>query len=417
MICDLDAAKKPFVQEEVIAQFKRLIASMPRANQYLLLYVLDLLTVFARKAEKNRMNASSEWGFPYPYFRRRRTTLIVVPFSVVSLDGVDLAVIFRPGVLNHPSHEMSPEHHRLTQEVVEFLIEHQDWFMLDIPPPPRQDEILAAANGANSSAKQHSALKHRSTPVNGKVEIPEDAYVGPMTSDDDKEGGAGWRMVGSLGGSGQVRRRRTFSERGSAREQPTSSPYASASQLPSLGLTNVRPGDNPIRLVEKSVTTIPDSKPNLTANVVSGAPSAFSGTNGHHPAVGNASVRVSADVHANTTRGGELTTVNEHVTSRKRGVHPHSSGVNHNLTAAQASKHAAFTPPAEEKKGRTIKDMFSLGGGGGAGVKRSRTLPTKRPAQGGEGEATGHDVAGMEGRGIGGRVLRKKGSAGQLKGK
>jgi len=67
MTCN--AAKRPFVQEDVIAQFKRLIASMPRANQYLLLYVLDLLTVFARRAEKNRMNASSEWRFLYPFFR------------------------------------------------------------------------------------------------------------------------------------------------------------------------------------------------------------------------------------------------------------------------------------------------------------------------------------------------------------
>lgn len=328
-----------------------------------------------------------------------------------------MAVIFRPAVLNHPSHEMSPEHHRLSQEVVEFLIEHQDWFMLDIPPPPRQDEILAAADNANSNAKEYSASKHRSTPVNGKVEIPDDAYLGPMTSDDDKEGGAGWRMVGNLGGSGQVRRRRTFSERGSAREQPNSGPSASASQLPSVGLTNVRPGDKPVRLVEKSVATIPDSKSNLSANVISGAPSAFPGTNGHYPAVGNASVRVSTDVHANTTRGGELTAVNEHVSPHEHGVRPHSSGVNPNITAAQASKHTASTPPAEEKKGRTIKDMFSLGGGGGAAVKRSRTLPTHRRTRGGEGEATGQEVAGMEGRNIGGRVLRKKGSAGQLKGK
>jgi hypothetical protein len=80
MMCGIDAAKKPFMQEEVIVQYKRLIASMPGANQYLLLYVLDLLTVFARKVEKNRMNASSEWGFLYPFFRRRLTILFVVPF-------------------------------------------------------------------------------------------------------------------------------------------------------------------------------------------------------------------------------------------------------------------------------------------------------------------------------------------------
>jgi hypothetical protein len=62
------AAKKPFSQDEVIAQYKRLISSMPRANQYLLLYVLDLLTVFARRAERNRMNASSEWALSLSLF-------------------------------------------------------------------------------------------------------------------------------------------------------------------------------------------------------------------------------------------------------------------------------------------------------------------------------------------------------------
>lgn len=52
-------AKRPYNQDEVIATFKRLIRSMPRANQYLLLYVLDLLSVFARKSDKNRMDAAS----------------------------------------------------------------------------------------------------------------------------------------------------------------------------------------------------------------------------------------------------------------------------------------------------------------------------------------------------------------------
>ncbi len=52
-------AKKPYNEEEVIATYKKLIRSMPRANQYLLLYVLDLLSVFARKSDKNLMTAKS----------------------------------------------------------------------------------------------------------------------------------------------------------------------------------------------------------------------------------------------------------------------------------------------------------------------------------------------------------------------
>jgi len=34
---------------------------MPQAHQYLLLYVLDLLSVFARKSDKNLMTAQSEF--------------------------------------------------------------------------------------------------------------------------------------------------------------------------------------------------------------------------------------------------------------------------------------------------------------------------------------------------------------------
>ncbi|KXN93340.1 GTPase-activating protein SAC7 [Leucoagaricus sp. SymC.cos] len=78
---------------------------MSQAHQYLLLYVLDLLSVFARKSDKNLMTAQN------------------------------LAVIFRPGILSHPSHEMAPQEHALSQRVLEFLIASQDWFMLDTPTP------------------------------------------------------------------------------------------------------------------------------------------------------------------------------------------------------------------------------------------------------------------------------------------
>ncbi|KAI0027876.1 Rho GTPase activation protein, partial [Vararia minispora EC-137] len=96
------APKRPVDQDEVIATYKRLIARLPRANQYLLLYVLDLLSVFARKSDKNLMTAQN------------------------------LAVIFRPGIMSHPSHELTPAEHHLSQDVLEFLIAHQDWFMLSV---------------------------------------------------------------------------------------------------------------------------------------------------------------------------------------------------------------------------------------------------------------------------------------------
>ncbi|KAF8269898.1 Rho GTPase activation protein [Lactarius quietus] len=136
-------AKKPYNQETVITTYKRLIHSMAHANQYLLLYVLDLLSVFSRKADKNLMNAQN------------------------------LAVIFRPGLMSHPDHELSPSEHQLSQDVLEFLIANQDWFMLDTPPPP---------------AFPPAPSRSLTPPI-----TPYDASV--RTSVSDGEGPDGWRII------------------------------------------------------------------------------------------------------------------------------------------------------------------------------------------------------------------------------
>ncbi|KAI0707191.1 Rho GTPase activation protein [Earliella scabrosa] len=150
-------AKKPYNEDEVIATYKRLIRSMPRANQYLLLYVLDLLSVFARKWDKNLMTAKN------------------------------LAVIFRPALIAHPTHEMSPQEHQLSQDVLEFLIKHQDWFMLDIPPPPT------------------------TKPSDSAVTMPMAEPVADITVSSDEEMG-GWKLI-SRDVPKKIARRRTTTER------------------------------------------------------------------------------------------------------------------------------------------------------------------------------------------------------------
>lgn len=52
--------KEPFDVNAAIRTYRLMITSSPPANQYLLLYVLDLLAVFARASNKNLMPASSE---------------------------------------------------------------------------------------------------------------------------------------------------------------------------------------------------------------------------------------------------------------------------------------------------------------------------------------------------------------------
>ncbi len=48
--------------EEAIVEYTRLVRAMPPVNQYLLLYVLDLLSVFAKKSDINLMTAPSKSG-------------------------------------------------------------------------------------------------------------------------------------------------------------------------------------------------------------------------------------------------------------------------------------------------------------------------------------------------------------------
>ena len=52
--------------------------------------------------------------------------MIPTPF----LCNADLAVIFQPGIISHTEHQMRPAEHTLSQAVLEFLIEHQDHFLL-----------------------------------------------------------------------------------------------------------------------------------------------------------------------------------------------------------------------------------------------------------------------------------------------
>lgn len=141
-----DALTKPiYNQDEIISKYKALIKKMPKAHQYLLLYVLDLLSVFARKSDKNLMTATN------------------------------LAVIFRPGLISHPQHEMSPGEHALSQRVLEFLIEHQDHFMLDIPPPP---------------------LNNLGSPQPTLSDIDDIMFVPSSDEEHAHSSGGGWKLAG-----------------------------------------------------------------------------------------------------------------------------------------------------------------------------------------------------------------------------
>lgn len=89
-----------FDELAAIKKYQQLITELPPLHRQLLLYILDLLAVFAAKSDENRMNSQN------------------------------LAAIFQPGMLSHPNHAMAPEEYRLNQCVLIFLIENQDHFLI-----------------------------------------------------------------------------------------------------------------------------------------------------------------------------------------------------------------------------------------------------------------------------------------------
>ncbi|GAM87800.1 hypothetical protein ANO11243_058280 [Dothideomycetidae sp. 11243] len=89
-----------FDADGAIRVYQGLITELPPLNRQLLLYILDLLAVFASKSDLNKMNTGN------------------------------LAAIFQPGILSHPQHDLSPQEYRLSQDVLIFLIENQDSFLI-----------------------------------------------------------------------------------------------------------------------------------------------------------------------------------------------------------------------------------------------------------------------------------------------
>ena len=100
---DTEAARRDFGgldHDKAITTYQQLITELPPLNRQLLLYILDLLAVFASKSDVNLMTSAN------------------------------LAAIFQPGMISHPDHVMSVQDYRLSQDVLIFLIDNQDSFLI-----------------------------------------------------------------------------------------------------------------------------------------------------------------------------------------------------------------------------------------------------------------------------------------------
>lgn len=121
-----------FDANAAIVAYQRLITELPSLNRQLLLYILDLLAVFASKSEQNRMTAPN------------------------------LAAIFQPGMLSHPQHDMIPQEYRLSQDVIIFLIENQDSFLVGMSGTAADEKTVKEVQGG---AQRQPITPTRPTPA------------------------------------------------------------------------------------------------------------------------------------------------------------------------------------------------------------------------------------------------------------
>lgn len=176
-----------FTLEDAIKVYQQLITELPPLNRQLLLYILDLLAVFASKADENRMNA------------------------------MNLSAIFQPGMLSHPQHDMAPEEYRLSQDVLIFLIENQDHFLIGM-------------RGTAADEKTVQEVQSGGTPPPGTPSTPTTSRLKNALNRSSSSASAGADSIRKFGG---VRRNVSVSSRGSRQSNGAPSP-ASPAFVPSL---------------------------------------------------------------------------------------------------------------------------------------------------------------------------------------
>lgn len=188
---------------KAVASYQQLIRDLPPLNKQLLLYILDLLAVFASKSDQNRMTSAN------------------------------LSAIFQPGMLSHPQHDMSPDEYKLSQDVLIFLIENQDHFLFGMNGTAADEETVKAVE---SGAGGGSLAPRVSTTTGGAAVAAAAQNNGVRRSVSSASGGAdSYRKYGSL------RRNVSVSSKTSRTSNSAPSPGTTTSSLGGVHRSNTLP--------------------------------------------------------------------------------------------------------------------------------------------------------------------------------
>lgn len=107
----IDSATYKRVHQKIIYRAQQLVAELPQLNKTLLLYILDILPLFAYKSDLNGM-----------------TTRRIVN-------------AFQPALLARKTEEMNEADYQIAANVMVFLVENQDEFLIDTLKPENVDAV------------------------------------------------------------------------------------------------------------------------------------------------------------------------------------------------------------------------------------------------------------------------------------
>lgn len=133
-----------------LKEYETLFIQLNNDTKQLTIYLLDLLSLFARQSELNLMS------------------------------GRNLAAIFQPSFLSHPQHDMDPKEYELSRFVVEFLIEYSYKLLphlLKIAKKEQQQKLNDSTTTSNPSPstekpQQGSTPKRDQSPLKNDITPP-----------------------------------------------------------------------------------------------------------------------------------------------------------------------------------------------------------------------------------------------------
>lgn len=120
-----------------IVAYQELISKLPPPHSCLLMYLLDLLSLFAHHSDENLM------------------------------DSKNLASVFQPGVLSHPSHALSPGEYMTSAAVLKFLIDNQSSFTLPQPNIDDDDDEMVNFGLAGTEPSRPNPVTFKSSHYHG----------------------------------------------------------------------------------------------------------------------------------------------------------------------------------------------------------------------------------------------------------